>query len=157
MIDVPAEKGFTSPSRWFWIALLANTIWMNVSEVWRYFVFVMPMVRTHLAEVPGVAPMSLGVFAAWGLWDTILIAAATGFFWMFFRQFGLGLLTVLAAATSFWATVFVIFWFAMINMNLASLEIAAAALPLAWLELFVAAVIVRLCVRRGDRNEIGRQ
>lgn len=151
MRETPFKTKLQSPPRWYWIALLVNMIWMNASEIWRYFAFVMPMMRTHLAEVPSVAPMNLKIFAAWGVWDTILIVSATSFFWMFFRQVGTGFLAVAGAATSFWVTVFVIFWFALINMNLASLEIALTALPLAWLELIVAAAIVRFCFVRNAR------
>lgn len=151
-----STPSFSWPTRWFWTAFLINTVWINASEVWRYFVYVMPMMRTHLSTVPDVAPMNLGVFAMWGVWDTILIAAATGYFWMFFRQFGSGLLSVLVSATTFWGAVFVIFWLAMFNMNLASPSIALTALPFAWLELAIAAAIVRYCFARSDRVAVGR-
>lgn len=150
MPDIQPKTELGAPPRWFWMGLIVNMIWMNISEVWRYFVFVMPMMRHHWAGVSDVAPMNLGIFAAWGAWDTILILAANGFYWMFFRQFGRGVFAVVAAATSFWAAVFVIFWLAMINMHLASIKIVATALPLAWLELVVAAVIVRFCITRQD-------
>ena len=48
------------PTHAFVRACLAVSIWINVSEIFRYFVFVMPM-------VPDVAPVNLSVFLIWGL------------------------------------------------------------------------------------------
>ena len=31
--------------RAFWLTLLCNGVWINASEVFRYFAFVMPMMR----------------------------------------------------------------------------------------------------------------
>ena len=42
--------------------LLANFVWINASEVFRYFAFVMPMMRQALPQVPDVAPMSVAIF-----------------------------------------------------------------------------------------------
>jgi hypothetical protein len=38
----------------------------------------MPGTREHLSMVPGVAPMDWGVFAVWGVWDTILTGYVVG-------------------------------------------------------------------------------
>ena len=60
-------------------AILINFVWINASEIFRYFVFVMPMMRDAFPSVPDVAPMNLAVFMVWGLWDCVLIAVATLF------------------------------------------------------------------------------
>lgn len=135
----------------FWFALAANMIWMNASEVWRYFTFVMPMMRAEFPQVADIAPMNIAIFLRWAVWDMILILAATGFFWLMLERFGARLANALFAATAFWAGVFVIFWFAMLNMSLAAPDIVLTALPLAWLELAVAALIVNACLRRAGR------
>jgi hypothetical protein len=49
------------------------SVWINASEIFRYFTLVMPMTRETLATVPNVAPMNLPVFLVWGLWDTLLV------------------------------------------------------------------------------------
>jgi hypothetical protein len=130
------------------LAFLLNLFWVNASEVFRYFVFVMPMLRQSLSDVSGVAPMNIPVFMAWGVWDTIVIVAIVGVSWLVFERFGTTRVAAIVSATATWLAIFVIFWFAMFNMNLATPKIVAIALPLAWLEMMVAALIVRWCLMR---------
>ncbi|MEM7767418.1 MAG: hypothetical protein AAF253_08020 [Pseudomonadota bacterium] len=136
------------PQRAFLITLAINAIWINLSEVFRYFAFVMGMMREALPTVEGVAPMSWPVFLRWGLWDMILVGVVTMTAWLWLERFGYTVKQALFAATGIWLGVFVIFWFGLINMNLATPAIAAVALPLAWLELAVAALIVNWALPR---------
>lgn len=130
------------PTQAFLKTLVANTIWINISEVFRYFAFVMPMMRNTFPRIENVAPMNAGVFAIWGLWDTILVIATTGFIWLFLERFGYGKRNAILAAVLFWMAVFVILWLGLFNMNLATPKILAVALPLALVEIMVAAIIV---------------
>lgn len=129
-------------------ALLANLIWINASEVFRYFAFVMPMMRQTLPGVPDVAPMSFLIFMIWGVWDTILLLAVSGFTWLFLDRYGTTIRNALLIGTILWTAIFVIFWLASFNMNLAAPRILAVALPLAWIEMVVAALIVRWAMLR---------
>lgn len=131
-----------------WLALGVNFVWINGSEVFRYFVFVMPMMRDSLAVVPDVAPMSLGIFLRWGTWDCLLVAVATLGAWMMLERFGARASVEVMAGTCVWLAIFVIFWFGLSNMNLATGSILAVALPLAWLEMVVAALVVRWAMAR---------
>lgn len=124
-----------------WTALIAG-IWINISEVVRYFALVMPMVREAFPQIVNVAPMDLGVFAVWAVWDTILVLAVAGFVWIYLDRFGASTRNSLLAATFAWAAIFVILWLGVWNMGLTTPSIVAIALPLAWLELAVAALIV---------------
>ncbi|MEM8784870.1 MAG: hypothetical protein AAGF19_03360 [Pseudomonadota bacterium] len=132
----------------FWIALAINAVWINVSEVFRYFVFVMPQMRADFPELADVAPMTLGVFAIWGVWDTILVAAATVIPWFALERFGPTARNAVLAGTGVWLTVFCLLWIGLYNMGLATLTVMAMALPLAWLEMAIAALIVRWSQRR---------
>lgn len=123
--------------------LLANLVWINASEVFRYFAFVMPMMRQALPQVPDVAPMSVAIFMVWGLWDTILLLAASGAAWLFLDRYGATTRNALIVGTLIWGAIFLIFWLAAFNMNLATPKILAVALPLAWVEMVFAALIVR--------------
>lgn len=123
--------------------LLANLVWINASEVFRYFAFVMPMMRQALPQVADVAPMSVAIFMVWGLWDTILLLAASGAAWLFLDRYGATTANALIVGTLIWCAIFLIFWLAAFNMNLATPKILAVALPLAWVEMVVAALIVR--------------
>ncbi|MEM7251264.1 MAG: hypothetical protein AAF493_07575 [Pseudomonadota bacterium] len=137
-----------SPIRAFLITCLLCGLWINASEIFRYFVFVMPMLRESLSVVRDVAPMNWTVFAIWGLWDTILVLVVTGFVWIFLDRFGRSLRNAVIAGTLAWVAIFVILWLGMYNMNLASPKLLGVALPLSWLELVVAALIVGWGMRR---------
>lgn len=72
-------------------------IWINLSEILRYFTFVMPMTRHTLHMVPNVAPMNLAVFLVWGLWDTLLTLTVVWIYWLHPARFGPTLFTALIA------------------------------------------------------------
>ncbi|MEO1017248.1 MAG: hypothetical protein AAFY56_06085 [Pseudomonadota bacterium] len=130
------------PVQPFLLTALVNMIWINASEVFRYFVFIMPMLRESFPQIPTVAPMNLGVFAIWGIWDTILVFATTGFAWLYLERFGRGWRQAVIAGTLVWLAIFVILWLGLFNMGLATWAILMIALPLSWLEMVVAALIV---------------
>ena len=92
--------------------------------------------------------MSVSIFLIWGIWDSILVVVATGFAWMFLERFGTTARNAILAGTALWITIFVILWLALYNMNLATPRIALTALPLAWIEMVGAALIVRWAMRR---------
>lgn len=123
-------------------ALLANLVWINASEVFRYFAFVMPMMRESFPGVPDIAPMTLPVFLIWGVWDTILVVTATLLPWMAMRLFGASAIRTVLYGSGVWLAVFGILWLGLYNMNLATPRVLAVALPLAWAEMVIAALIV---------------
>ncbi len=124
-------------------ALGVNFLWINVSEVFRYFVFIMPMMRDALPMVPDAAPMNVPVFLIWGVWDTILVLAATIIPWLALTTFGAGARQTVLTGTGVWLTIFGLIWIGIYNMNLTSPQVVMTALPLAWLEMVVAAFVVR--------------
>ncbi len=136
------------PVRALILSGLFATLWINASEVFRYFVFVMPMVREDLAMVPNVAPMNWGIFAIWGAWDTLLTIMVVVMTWLVSERFGPTLKSALWAGFASWCFLFVLFWIAQFNMNLASPAIVLTALPLALLEMLVASVIVMWGLKR---------
>lgn len=129
------------PARAFVLTCAIVSVWINASEIFRYFVFVMPMTRQTLAIIPEVAPMSLPVFLVWGLWDTLLVVMSVLFTWLYMQAFGASARSAVVAGMLAWLFFFVLFWIAMLNMNLAEPATAAIALPLAWIELVVASLI----------------
>ncbi len=132
----------------FFLALAINFVWINASEIFRYFLFVMPLMRDFLAMVPDVAPMNMIVFLSWGVWDLILVFTSTTIFWMCYLLWTPTQKVVLLASTLIWLTVFIIFWLGLWNMNLTSIKVLTIALPLAWIEMFVAALIARACFNK---------
>jgi hypothetical protein len=117
-------------------------LWLNISEVFRYFAIVMPMMRVDMAMVPDVAPMNLTVFLIWGFWDTLLFGSVAMISWLHYEKFGGGPRNALYAGTLLWIAVFCIFWLAAYNINLATARMPLAALPLAWLEMVVTVAIL---------------
>lgn len=126
----------------FKTAFLVNFIWINLSEVARYFLVVRPMLHEALVGQDGVAPMSLGIFALWGIWDLVLIASATGFYWLWLERFGNNLRQIALASATFTVTIFGLIWLGIANMGLAPYLMIAVALPLAWLEQAIACWLV---------------
>lgn len=132
-------------ARWrraFFLALGINFIWVNVSEVWRYLFVIKPLLHETFPDDPDIAPFDLGTFAIWSIWDSILIVAATGFFWIYLKSAGATFGQAIAAASFFTVTVFGLLWLGAYNMGLVPASFIWVALPLAWLEQVVAAVIV---------------
>lgn len=144
--DASRSRGF--PVKAFLLTCLIVSLWINASEIFRYFVFIMPLTRQTLGLLPGVAPMNLPVFLIWGAWDTILTVMVVWFCWLHLERFGARLGSVIASGTASWLMFFVLFWMAMFNMGLARASTPAIALPLAWFELVVAAWVAAVCFRR---------
>jgi len=142
MTIAPSTTKTWPARRLFWTVLIV-ALWINASEVFRYFAFIMPMMRDAFSDVIDVAPMNLPVFLIWGLWDTILLTAVMGFVWFYLDRFGWTIPNALLAGTLVWLAIFGILWLGLFNMNLATPLILAVALPLSWLELVVAALILR--------------
>lgn len=145
----PARAWRLSP---FVTALLINFLWINASEVIRYFAFVMPMMRGAFPMLPDVAPMNVPVFLIWGVWDTILVITATLLPWMALKVFGASIARAIVYGTAVWLAVFVILWLGLYNMNLATPHVLAVALPLAWLEMIVASVVVWWVTARDEAD-----
>lgn len=118
-------------------------IWINISEIFRYFVFIMPMMRGAFPQITNIAPMNLGVFALWGVWDLILVLCTTGIAWICLLFFGKSTKKVIVIASFIWLGIFGIFWLGMWNLGLATSEMLIVAWPLSWLEVLIAVVIVR--------------
>lgn len=136
------------PARPLMLAIAAVALWINASEVVRYFGVVMPMMRDAFPDLPDVAPMSVGVFAIWALWDSVLVALSVAVTWLALDRFGDRAPVAVLGATALWVATFWILWVGLWNMNLAPGRVVAVALPLSWLELVAAALIFRAVSRR---------
>lgn len=123
-------------------ALISAFLWINVSEVFRYFMFVMPMTRAAMRQVSDPAPMNLPVFLIWGVWDMLLFACVSFVVWLYFERFGGGAASIVKVGTLVWVAIFGLFWIATWNMNMTQTVIPLVALPLAWLEMTITAAIL---------------
>ena len=103
---------------------------------------VKPLLHQTFPGRADIAPFDLQSFAIWSVWDSILILAATGFYWIYLDWAGRQITQALKAATYFTVTVFGLLWLGIFNMGLVPPNFMWAALPLAWVEQAVAALIV---------------
>jgi len=125
----------------FLVITLLVSVWVNISEVFRYFVIVRPEMHDHLAAVTNVADMNIIIFAIWGVWDTILTGLFVFLFWLCSAVFGNNNRTVILSGLVSWCFFFLLFWAGMANMNLSSWSFLCVVLPLTLLETLVAAYI----------------
>lgn len=132
----------------FWLALGINFIWINASEVWRYFQIVRPALLETFPSNPSIGAITPGIFASWMVWDTILIFAATGFYWLWLTRFRFGLSQAALASLAFTITVFGLIWIGIVNMGFVGTHFIYAALPPAWIEQLVAAALTYWVVSR---------
>lgn len=122
----------------FLIITLITSIWVQISETFRYLILVVPKMQWDGSEIPET---TLPVLAIWILWGTLLTALTVLLFWMYARIFGNGLRTILISATISWAFFFVLFWIGVSNMGLSDWNLLWITLPLSWFELFIATLI----------------
>ena len=121
----------------FVIITLLTSIWIHISEVFRYFVVVMPRLKLFFSDRPEVADMNLGILSIWVLWDTFLTGILVFVFWLYSEVFGNSIQSVLISSTIVWGAVFVVFWVATANMGLSEWKILWIVLPLSWLEMII--------------------
>lgn len=121
----------------FVIITLITSIWINASEVFRYFIFVMQRVKVFFDGKSGVAEMDFIIFSIWGLWDTLLTAAIVFIFWLYSNTFGNNNRSIIMSSTIVWLSIFVVFWVATANMGLCKWNLLLITLPLSWIEMVI--------------------
>lgn len=123
-------------------ALAADFLCINVSEVFRYFAFVMRDDARCLSGRAGCRADEPIRIMIWGLWGTILVLAAAVITWLTLRQCGGTIRIARLAGTAVWIAIFGILRLGLFDMNLAITGILPVALPLACLEMIGATLIV---------------
>ena len=141
-----------TPRQFTWIVLLTS-LWVHVSEVARYFGYVIPATRSFHGNRAGIAEMDLRIFAIWGLWDTLLTVIVVTATWFAIQVHGVRPLAWMGAATFVWFAFFVLFWVGSANMGLSSWHTLWIALPLSWVEMVVAAWIAATLLQRKTLGE----
>lgn len=134
--------------RQFIFITLITSIWINASEIFRYFLFVMERTKSFFPNKEGIAEMNIIIFSIWGIWDTILTAIIVYIFWLYASVFGNTMRSIFISGTLVWIAVFVIFWVATANMGLAHWNILFITLPMSWFELIVGSWIASKLYKR---------
>lgn len=132
----------------FVIIVLLTSIWVNASEVFRYFVIVMPRVKDYWNDLESVADMNWIIFGIWGIWDTILTAMTVFLFWLYAQRFGNNNRSVVSSAILAWIFFFVLYWVGAANMGFSDWSILWIVLPLSLIELIIANFIASKLYKR---------
>ena len=132
-----------TPFNWkqFTLITLLTSLWIHTSEVFRYFVIVMPKIRQFFDGRMGIAEMDIRIFSIWGAWDFLLTAILVVAFWLCSKLYGNTPRTILLSGTMVWLSIFVIFWVATANMGLSNWNLLLIVLPLSWVEMVVGSLI----------------
>ena len=130
------------------IIVLLVSLWVHVSEVFRYFIFETPYLRAFLQPLPDIAPMSLGIFSVWGGWDTLLTFDIVLLFWLYAQKYGNNQRSVIVSALLAWLTFPLLFWWALPTMGMAPLSLLLLTLPLNLVECMVATWIASALFRK---------
>lgn len=123
-------------------ALIQNTIWVQIAGLPRYFLVVIPMLRAAYPGNPDVAPVTIPIFASWGLWTVAFMLISTGFHWMYLDRNGISVRTMITAGTWFSIGTVGLTWLGITNMGLAPISLFLVATPIAIVEQSVSAYIV---------------
>ena len=144
------------PFRAFLSTCFVVSAWISISQTFRYFVIVVPMVRAAYPDAEGIVPINLPVILAWGVWVTIYLFWAISSIWIFLERFGTSIRDSLLAGSLATIPIYGLFWLALYLMNLMTVDVIIIALPMAWVELIVAALIVRNRMKKLSCSENAR-
>ena len=136
----------------FIIIVLLVSIWIHMSETFRYDIFVAPRVKSFFNNKLGVTEMNSMIFAIWVFWDTLLTAVLVFAFWLYSRVFGNSNRSILISGTIVWLAVFVIFWIATANMGLSEWKALLVILPLCWFEMIIGAWIAAKLYKKYEND-----
>ena len=123
-------------------ALIWNTIWVQLAGLPRYFFVVIPMLRAAYPGNPDVAPVTVPIFASWGLWTIAFMLISTGFHWMYLDRNGITVRNMITAGVWFSIGTVGLTWLGITNMGLAPISLLLVATPIAIVEQIVSAYIV---------------
>ena len=68
--------------------ILWTSIWINISEVFRYFSIVRPNIQRFFNHQEGIAAMDWIIFSIWGAWDMLLTTMVVLTCWLFINILG---------------------------------------------------------------------
>ncbi len=134
----------------FAIITLLTGIWVNISELFRYFGYVRPEMQEFFTSIPQMGTIwDLQIILVWGFFDILLTALFVFTFWLCARAFGNNRKSILISGIMSWCFFFVLFWVGSANMFLADWSTLLVVLPLALVETVVASYIAsKLYTRR---------
>lgn len=126
----------------FIVITLITSLWVNTSELVRYFGYVRPKMQEYFSNIPQMGTIwDVQILAVWGFWDTLLTVLYVFLFWLCAQVFGNNGKAIVISGVMSWAFFFVLYWLATANMFLANWSNLLVVLPMALVETLVASYI----------------
>ncbi|MBW1294858.1 hypothetical protein [Aquimarina litoralis] len=138
----------------FTFVVLLTSIWIHISEVFRYFVLVIPRVKSYWNYSEAIADMNWRIFGIWGIWDMVLTAMCVFTFWLYSQRFGNTNRSVVYSALFSWIFFFVLFWVGAANMGYSDWSMLWITLPLSLFELIIANFIASKLYKRFEYAKV---
>ena len=125
-----------------WIRVIAVSCAFMLMEAVRAPFTVFPLLNQHFLSIGVSPPADVSEWGAvtwvvWLIWLAIAIACIIIFSDLNEYKYGSGWSSMLRAASLVWAATFGIIWLSMFNLDLASAQVLAVALPGSLLEVIV--------------------
>lgn len=136
----------------FIVVTLVVSVWVQISETVRYFVFVQNEMRSYFAKMNLENLQTADFLIVWIIWGAILTALTILFYRIYSLHFGSSIYAVFFSATVSWLFFFGLFWVGLANMGLSRWSFIPIPLFLSWLELLIATVIGHYLFKRFDRK-----
>lgn len=135
----------------FVLVSMVTSIWVNISELVRYFGYVRPKMQAFFSHPQMGKIWDIQILAVWGFWDSLITCLYVFLFWLCAQVFGNSSKAIVISGVMSWCFVFVLYWVASANMFLAEWSNLLVVLPMALLETLVASFIAsRLYMRQYD-------
>lgn len=126
----------------FIVITLITSLWVNVSELVRYFGYVRPQMQEYFPFIPEMGKIwDVQILAVWTFWDVLITVLYVFLFWLCAQVYGNNRKAIIISGVMSWAFVFVLYWLATANMFLAEWSTLLVVLPLALVETIVASYI----------------
>ena len=126
----------------FRICGLIGLVWVQISEIWRYFAIVKPETVRYFSAISIDEMSHVDNVIVWGLWGTLLTFSSLVIYRLVRQRIGKGIKTVFMSTVLSWGHFFVLFWIGSANMGLAEWSFVAIPLSLSFIELLVLNLLV---------------
>ncbi|WP_394245633.1 hypothetical protein [Vibrio astriarenae] len=125
----------------FIIVMLLTSIWIHVAEVARAMLVAFPMMEEFYAGKIDIGPMGVSNALIWGLWDTMMASTLVFIYWLCAQVFGRSSKSIFISATVTTIATIGVFWVGSVNSGLGTWGMAFILIPIAWVEMLIAAKI----------------
>jgi len=133
----------------FVVITLITSIWVNISEVLRAVILILPRMKSFFEGKMVVGELAIKNAIIWTFWDMLLTAILVFVFWLCAKAFGNNNKSVFLGATVTTLATIGIFWIATVNSGLGAWSTGFLAIFFAWIGLLIGAFIASKLYKTG--------